>query len=309
MLLGSCFSTEIGQRLYNDKLQVTINPHGILFQPLSIFRSVEECLYGKIYHQDELIKNGELYHSLAHHGSFSSTSASRTIKNINKEIHDAHASFSEISHIIITFGSAHYYRYLPNGEVAGNCHKFPSRDFEKNILSRMEICAAAKVCIEKVRRLFPEIKFIFTVSPVKYLRDGLVENNLSKSVLITACHQIIQENENCFYFPSYEIMNDELRDYRFYKEDLAHPNEIATDYIYEKFVNWGLTEEEAELRNVLLQFLKSFNHRVLHPATKENLYLQKENLRKLDALLREFPFIKLQNEREQLKQRIKLLEG
>jgi hypothetical protein len=256
-----------------------------------------------------LVKGGELFHSFGHHGSFSSEKAGQVVKKINRSIKLCHDSFENYSHIVITLGSAHFYRNISNGEIVANCHKFPSRHFEKAIFSRMEISSAAKVIIEKVRRLYPSIVFVFTVSPVKYLRDGLVENSLSKATLIAACHQICQENENSFYFPSYEIVSDELRDYRFYTEDLAHPNALACDYVFEKFMHWGLQEEEKEMYRELKEFLLAFQHKVLHPNTNENKHFQKEILRKAENICRNYPFLNLSREKDNLKQRIALLMG
>lgn len=229
LMLGSCFSDEISAQMIQRALQVTCNPFGTLYNPLSIAQALTMTEMPEVIHHDGL------YHSMAHHGSFSRAEKAEAEQAVKDSIHTMQKAIKEATIVIVTFGTAWVYEM--NGEVVGNCHKLPENRFVRRRLSVAEIVAAWKPILER----YPDKHWLFTVSPIRHIRDGLHENQLSKSILLQAIDQMV--NDQCHYFPSYEIMQDELRDYRFYADDLVHPSSLAVQYIWERFVECFCTPQ------------------------------------------------------------------
>lgn len=234
--IGSCFSSEMAALLGKGQLQVLDNPFGTLFNPFSINNALKRIHDAQRYHYDELVTfNGKMI-SLDHHTEFDTAYAHETLDKINRKIEAANTFLQQSSWVLITYGTSFVHEFLPKNKLVGNCHKIPAKYFEKRLLTHLELTDAIYETVELLRDIcMTGVQVLFTVSPVRHTRDGIAENTLSKAKLFTALHDILPEFEFCHYLPVYEIMNDELRDYRFYREDMIHPTAQAVQYIFEKF--------------------------------------------------------------------------
>lgn len=235
LLVGSCFAEEIGTKLSERKFNSLINPNGILYNPLSICEAVSDYIADKKCSQTDIFLHDELWRSFSHHGKFADVNANACLQNINHNITEAHQQLKNAKWLVLTFGSA--FAYTHNDIVVANCHKLPAAQFKKVLLTKEQIVAEWQKQITALKAFNPALQIMFTVSPVRYVRDGVIENNRSKGILLDAVHTLVKQNTNCFYFPAYEIVIDELRDYRFFKEDLVHPNHVAINYVWQKFVD------------------------------------------------------------------------
>tara|TARA_R110000868_G_scaffold52348_4_gene165534 strand:+ start:313 stop:1278 length:966 start_codon:yes stop_codon:yes gene_type:complete len=239
-LLGSCFSDNIGKKLDYFKFQNLQNPFGILFHPKAIETLVENAINQKQYSEKDIFFNNEQWHCFDAHSKLSNTSKEDLLNDLNEQIKFTHKQIHQSTHIIITLGTTWIYKLLENNKIVTNCHKVPQKQFKKELLGIDEIIQSLKNIGTQIANVNSKASIIFTVSPVRHLKDGFIENAQSKAHLITGIHQLLNQkssikNRNSFYFPSYEIMMDELRDYRFYAEDMIHPNQTAINYIWERF--------------------------------------------------------------------------
>jgi hypothetical protein len=292
LLLGSCFTENIGGILKEHRFSVNVNPAGIMFNPLSIEMTLEKWSSGEKTNADYFVERGGECFSYLHHSSLKAKSKQKLqekLQQINMQIAE---EIKGIDLLIITFGSAHYYKHKQLGVCVANCHKQPVQNFEKKLADVTEIVAAYEKLLSKLFGLNHKLKIIFTVSPVKYLKDGVIENSLSKSALVVSVHQLIRKfSGRCFYFPAYELVNDDLRDYRFYKKDLAHPTEQAIQYIWEKFSESYFDEKTIKLNELVNKLNLAENHRTLHHNEEEKKKLEshvnvlKEQIRKLSPQL------------------------
>ncbi len=236
--IGSCFASEMSELLKNGQLQTLNNPFGTVFNPFSINNSVKKLHDSEFYAEEDLVKYDETVISLDHHTSFDSAYAHQTLEKINTKIEEGNLFLQQTNWVIITYGTSFIYEFLPKNKLVANCHKIPGKFFEKRLLTPSEIENSITETIENLRDICnSNVQILFTVSPVRHTKDGMIENNLSKAKLITAIHEVILNYENCHYLPVYEILMDDLRDYRFYKEDMIHPSSQAVNYIFEKFGN------------------------------------------------------------------------
>ncbi|NUM32436.1 MAG: GSCFA domain-containing protein [Bacteroidetes bacterium] len=272
LLTGSCFTEKIGEYLKKSGFNTFINPFGIIYNPISISNSINSVIENRIYNQNDLFLTHEKrYVSFEHHGKFSGNEISKVLKNINGNIQNAHFFLKNASCIVITLGTAWAYRLKNNNKIVANCHKVPNNQFAKELLSIDTICQNLVLTIENLRNFNKNIKIIFTVSPVKHLADGIVENLQSKSVLLLSIKEILDElPENNYYFPSYEIVTDELRDYRFYENDHAHPTLQATEYVWQRFVNTCFTESATKKVDDAMKLNKMLNHRQIVEGNEPN---------------------------------------
>lgn len=262
MLVGSCFTENIGAKLSDYGFSTLVNPFGILYNPLSIAECLRRCLFGEAITEHELVEHNGLWHSWIHHGSFSSATKEDCLARCNNAIQEAHDALKKPHTIIVTLGTAYSY-FLKNGEISptlpvANCHKVPAGSFSKRLLS-----------IEEITKAFEALplgdhKLIFTVSPIRHWADGAHGNQLSKSTLLLAIDQM----PKAIYFPSYEIMMDELRDYRFYDSDMLHPSPLAVDIIWQKFQEAFLEKETQELGQKYSLLLSMKAHRPLFPESE-----------------------------------------
>lgn len=271
LLIGSCFTAEIGNKLAANKFSVLQNPHGIVFNPVSISRALKDYVTEKKYVAEDLFYHHELYGSWQHHTRFSNPDATETLNAINGEIQEASAFLKQADWVIVTLGSAFVYELTDeNGtvqQVVANCHKVPADQFRKRLLSTSEAEMELQQMVDTVRHIRKETRVIFTVSPVRHLRDGFVENNRSKAVLIQAVHAVT-DNDMVQYFPSYELVMDDLRDYRFYAEDLAHPNYFATQYVWEKFISVYMDVHTVTLMKSIHTIRLAVQHKPFNPTAQ-----------------------------------------
>ena len=291
LLLGSCFSENIGDKLNYFKFQTSQNPFGILFHPKAIENLVTNAINEKKYLPEDLIFQNELWHSFDAHSSLSTTNKNELLANLNSAIIATNKKLKEATHIIITLGTSWVYRFIETDVIVANCHKIPQKKFLKTLLSVDEITKSLKTTISHLKSVNKNIHILFTVSPVRHLKDGFIENMQSKSHLITAIHSIMK-TKNSSYFPSYEIMIDELRDYRFYAEDMIHPNKTAINYIWERFAETRISESSKLTMKEVETIQKGISHRPFNENSEQhqkfltNLEIKKEKLNSI------FNFIK-----------------
>lgn len=282
LLLGSCFADNIGDKFSEHYFQATVNPYGTLYNPASIATSllpISSNLLPVCYH------NG-LWHSMMHHGSFSHTNKEEVLRRCQESREVMSNALKEASTIIITFGTAWVYEW--NGEVVANCHKLPANQFNRTRLTVDEIVEQWQSIIEQM----PDKHWIFTVSPIRHIKDGLHENQISKAILLQAVDCLTANNAMVSYFPSYEIMLDELRDYRFYAEDMVHPSKLAVDYIWQRFVDTYMTADTQNEMRSLHQLWRDRHHRFLHPETEEAKDFAQRTEIRLQNLKKRYPWLK-----------------
>ncbi len=275
LLLGSCFSENIGQKLAYFKLNTSINPFGTLFSPTAIQKVVEDTITQKKYTADELVKQGELYHSLCHHSDISNLLAEKVINNIDSAQKKCLDYLKTSSHVIITLGTSWVYQYVKTKALVANCHKIPQENFRKKILEVDEVVTSLNKIVSLIKQVNPSVQIIFTISPVRHIKDGMLENSLSKAHLIAAVATIVK-NSGCAYFGSYEVMMDDLRDYRFYEADMLHPNQVAIDYLWEQFVNVWIAKKAQSYFKRIASVQQSKLHKPFHQASESHqLFLKK----------------------------------
>ncbi len=278
LLLGSCFAENIGALLQRARFDTIINPHGIVFNPHSVAASIEDLLTGKIYRQSDLYENDGLWMSLNHHGRFNHNDASVVLERINYSIAEGKEQLEKASVLVVTWGSAWAYRWNNDGKIVANCHKIPQKHFTKVFIRHEQIVASWNDLIMSIRKINPEIKVMLTVSPVRHWRDGMNENQISKAHLLIAARELCDSLHDVVYFPSYEIMLDELRDYRFYKEDMLHPGDLAIRYIWQRLADKYFSSVTLEKLEALEPRLRYLEHRPLHTsaAAHAEMCAQKE---------------------------------
>lgn len=290
MLFGSCFAEHIGAKLHDSFFQVACNPFGILYNPLSIAQGIGKLMDTTPYTDDELVEQGGMWHSWAHHGLFSHPSKEGCLTRINQNLVEARKNLSAANVLLLTFGTAWVYEH--EGRVVGNCHKVPARHFRHRRLTVAEIIEAYAPIVERWSRADALRQIIFTVSPVRHWKDGAHQNQLSKSVLLLAVEELCTRYDCCSYFPAYEILLDELRDYRFYADDMLHPNPTAVEYIWERFVATHLSDSAQKELPALLQLRRDLNHRPLHPDTEAYRTFCKQRDQRFATLQARYPWIK-----------------
>lgn len=311
MLLGSCFTENIGQKLIDLKFNVDMNPFGILYNPESIANSLKILLEKRIFTEQDLFSDHGLWNSYSHHSRFSDIDCNAALQKINERIARSNEFLKTADFLIITFGTAWVYELKETGKIVSNCHKVPASEFKRFRLGVHEITEVYRELLEQIWEKNPGIKVIFTVSPIRHWKDGAVENQLSKATLLLAIDQLIRGfgNQRCGYFPSYEIMMDELRDYRFYAEDMLHLSPVATDYIFERFSKVMITSESKEISKKILKLKKSMDHRPVNPKTNEYRDFICLNLSQIDQLSSDFPFIDFTREKSYFNQELARYHG
>ncbi|WP_438977115.1 GSCFA domain-containing protein [Polaribacter sp.] len=291
VLLGSCFSENIGNQLDYYKFQTTQNPFGILFHPIAIENLITNAINEKKYTENDVFFNNEQYHSFDTHSSLSANNERDFLDNLNSSIKSTRKTLEEASHIIITLGTSWVYRYIESDQIVANCHKVPQKKFLKEILSVDTISESLEAIILLIKSINKNASILFTVSPVRHIKDGFIENSQSKSHLITAIHQVIDKRKYNYYFPSYEIMMDELRDYRFYAEDMIHPNKTTINYIWEKFMStWFDLSANSTMKEIdIIQ--KGMLHKPFNPNSEKHLQFLENLEQKKLKIMREYSFM------------------
>lgn len=292
LTLGSCFAENIGTKLQNACFLTLINPFGVLYNPMSVGQGIRYLLIDKEFKKDDLFQSGSLWNSFAHSSAFSSLSSDETLQKINSRLLAARNFLNESTVMMITLGTTWVYEDTESGKVVANCHKLPASRFNRRRLSVDEIITEMSDVIALMHRRNPQLQFIFTVSPIRHLKDGAHENTLSKSTLHVAVDELERNFAFVHYFPAYEIVMDELRDYRFYAQDMFHPSEQAIDYIWQRFSDTYFSENTWKLKKDLEQLRADLNHRPLHPETAEYQQFILSVEKKKNGLIDNYPFLK-----------------
>jgi hypothetical protein len=296
LLIGSCFTENIGNKLKQLKFSVLENPNGILFNPISITKSIDSYIVNKQYTEADLFYANESWNSWEHHSRFSHPDKTSCLNGINQSQQHAHEFLKNADWVLMTLGSAFVYE-LENKNVAANCHKTPTDKFNKRLLSVDEITTALQTSIKKITAFNPNAKIIFTISPVRHLRDGFVENNRSKALLIQAVHELVSTSKKIFYFPAYEFVIDDLRDYRFYTEDMVHPNYAATNYVWDKFISTCISVATQQLMKEINIINAAKSHKPFNPTSEQHKKFLQKNLESVNKLRQQYPYINLEEEK------------
>jgi hypothetical protein len=268
VFIGSCFSENIGQRLDSFKFNVDINPFGILYNPLSIKNSLDLLVHESVFTEENLFYFNERWNSFFHHSRFSGKDRDEVLQNINLRLKMSSEFLANADYLFLTFGTSKVYEFVDTNEIVSNCHKIPSKKFVEKLLTPDEIIVEYYQLINKLRNFNPKLKIIFTVSPIRHLKDGFLGNTLSKSILVYAINRINAEFNKTYYFPAYEIVNDDLRDYRFYAEDMLHLNNTAINYVLESFEKCFFSEETVKIKDSILKLHSAFLHRPFSAESK-----------------------------------------
>ncbi len=290
LLSGSCFTEHMGAKLRAHKFRILENPHGILFNPVSIASSIQDYIENKVYAESDLIEEQELWSSWNFHSRFSHADKITAIQLMNDSVSSANIFLKNADWLFLTLGSAFVYQ-LPDQRIVANCHKSPAVQFQKRLLTAEEILASFEEMLYRLRIFNPALRIIFTISPVRHVRDGLIDNNRSKAVLIQAVHHIVNKFERLFYFPAYELVIDDLRDYRFYAEDMVHPNYQATEYVWQKFADSCIAPDARELMKEINKLNAAKLHLPIHPGSVSHRKFMIKSLEQAYQLSAKYPFL------------------
>lgn len=306
LLIGSCFTEHIGNHLMDVKFNVLQNPNGILFDPISVCRSLISYIENKQYTADDIFYQDESWHSWQHHSRFSNPDKDECLAGINQSQRQAHDFLKDAGWLIITLGSSFIYKLTGNtnlytagnaaGSAVANCHKAPLQAFNKHLSTIEETVTAIDSTMYRLWKFNPKLKVIFTISPVRHLRDGVVENNRSKARLIEAVHHLVNKFDNLYYFPAYELVIDVLRDYRFYDIDLAHPNYAATQFVLEKFSENCFDANTNALMEEIRKIITASNHKPFNPSSGMHKKFLQTQLQKALALQQQYPYLDFSKE-------------
>ena len=301
LLMGSCFTEHIGSNLHDLKFNVLQNPNGILFETASVCRSLNHYLDKKQYKAEDLQQLNELWLSWDHHSRFSNPQLEKALNGMNQSQQAAHSYIKEADWLIITLGSSFVYRLKETNSFVANCHKAPGTWFEKYLIP---ISEQIEMLDNTIHRLFysnPKLNIIFTISPVRHLRDGVTDNNRSKARLIETVHHLVNKFDRLYYFPAYELVIDVLRDYRFYDVDLAHPNYAATQFVMEHFASFAFDKPTQDLMKEIKQLVIARNHKPFHPESRQHQQFLQQHYVKAEALANAHPNLNFKAELEYFK--------
>ena len=300
MMLGSCFAENMGSKFSYYKFDVDVNPCGIIYNPLSVANVLRLIVEGKQFEKSDLRQVGGKWVSLYHHGAFSSTDPDECLRRINDRLTKATGELRTLDLLVITWGTAWVYRYTRENIVVSNCHKIPSQEFERSRLSVEDIVKEYLVLIGRLREINPGLRILFTVSPIRHWKDGAYGNQLSKATLLLAIDRLREELQHVYYFPAYEIVLDELRDYRFYADDMLHMSGFTVDYIWERFLYSFISPEVLGLMNQIGRVNKGVAHRPFDPQSEEYHRLVKKMLAEIAMISRSYPMIDFSEEKRKL---------
>lgn len=302
MFLGSCFSENIGQKLLDRKFQVDMNPFGILYNPESIANSLKILIEGRPFAAADLFLDQGTWNSFYHHSRFSDVGREAALEKINERIAFSSEFLKTTDFLIVTFGTAWVYEYKKTGRIVSNCHKVPAAEFKRFRLGVFEIVENWKELLGTIWKFNSNLKVIFTVSPIRHWKDGAVENQVSKATLLLAIDRLKNGFgvQNCQYFPAYEIMMDELRDYRFYADDMLHLSPVAIDYIYDRFAKVMISKESLSVSEKVMKISKSLSHRIVNTGSAAHLKFLESTLQELNKLTIAFPYLNFTAEKKSL---------
>lgn len=298
MFIGSCFATSIGKKLETGRFPVMINPSGTVYNPVSVSNTLESTTSGKKYGQADIHIFGGRWLSFNHYTDFSSDTPESLLHKMNKTAEEAAMFLARAKYLFITFGTARIYKLNLNGKIVSNCHKLPSGEFSRELLSVGSIVKIWNTHLDDLQSRFPDLKVIFTISPVRHWKDGPHGNQISKSVLFLAVEELLNHPSSPGYFPAYEIMMDDLRDYRFYSDDMLHPSTLAVDYIWESFMKCYFDSATSQLWQEVSKIARAMEHRMVTESIAEKRKFAGRMLEKIDSLSVKAPFINLKSERD-----------
>lgn len=297
--IGSCFTEHIGNALRDYKFNVLQNPNGILFDPISVCKSLTSYIHNQQYSEGDFFQLNELWHSWHHHSRFSHTDLETAITQVNASQNEAHHFLREAEWLIITLGSSFHYKLINEGHApVANCHRAPAQWFQKHLLGIDEMVAALDNVIHQTFHFNKKVNIIFTISPVRHIRDGVVDNNRSKARLLEVVHHLVNKFNRLYYFPSYEIVIDVLRDYRFYDIDMVHPNYLATEYVLQQFMQAYMNEQTLKLNKELKSINIAYKHRSSHANTEAHKKFLDSYLQKVEQLQELHPYLDFKKELE-----------
>ncbi len=304
IFIGSCFSENIGNKFKESRLPVLINPFGIIYNPMSVVNTLQAIITNKIYTENDLEYHNDLWLSFDHHSIFSDTSRVNCLQKINDKCHKSHNYLRNSQFIFITFGTAWVYQLKESNRLVSNCHKYPADSFNRYILNIDEIVNVYKKTLTELLVFNPNLNIIFTVSPVRHWKDGAHNNQLSKSTLLLAINQICELFESCHYFPAYELLMDDLRDYRFYTDDMLHPSNSAIEYIWSKFENCFFSSSTLDYKNEMLKLDKAIKHKPFNPASESHQQFLKKQITRIKDMMSKYPKADLSEDLAFLESRI-----
>ena len=293
--MGSCFAVNMADKLDYFKFQNSCNPFGILFHSVAIEKLIDFAVSGKHFTENDIFFYNERWHCFDVHSDLSNSNKADLLASLNALIKSTNQHITESTHIIITYGTSWIYRNIESDFIVANCHKVPQKQFKKELLSVEEIEESIANTIKLIHGVNPNCTIIFTVSPVRHIKDGFVENQWSKSNLISAIHSVLGTEHgelNTEYFPSYEIMMDELRDYRFYAEDMLHPNQVAINYIWKRYKETTISETAFATMDEVSTIQKSLSHKPFNPNSESHLKFESKVREKITKLESEYSFMK-----------------
>lgn len=290
---GSCFAENMGDKLLYYKFQTQVNPFGIIFNPFSIEKLIERVVLQRYFTKDDIFFFNERWHCYEVHSELSDADAEVVLSKLNRILSDTQKQLQQATHIIITYGTSWVYRHIETNAIVANCHKVPQKQFSKELLSIDSIQKAIQNTVSLIATLNPKCNFIFTVSPVRHLKDGFVENQVSKAHLIAAIYATTNTKQQTLnYFPSYEIMMDELRDYRFYADDMMHPSPMAIDYIWERFAATQIDASAITTMELVQTIQKGLAHRPFNPNSESHQRFEANLKEKIATLEAQYSFMK-----------------
>ncbi len=300
MLIGSCFTENIGAKFKAHLFELSENPYGILFNPVSVTNALTEIMDKRMYKEEDLFHYNELWHSWNHHSRFSAIDQKDALESINHTILEAHHFLKSANRLVITLGSAWLYHLtneapLGQGQVVANNHKGPINWFYKSLMQPKVLQAHLEDLVSRLQAFNPNLHIVFTISPVRHLREGLIENNRSKAVLIHAVHELVSQSNQVDYFPAYEYVMDDLRDYRFYAEDLVHPNFAASGYVWDKLVETYMEPKTQSIMKQIAELQLAMNHKPFFIGSVEHQKFLQSCIHKTETLMAAHPALSLQD--------------
>lgn len=301
---GSCFSENIGKKLEEAKFKVDNNPFGIVYNPLSVKHGLDRLMSEISYTENDLFQQEDMWCSFDHHSRFSDHSKVQTLQNINTRLQQASKTLKSAEFLFLTFGTSYVYELKSNNKVVCNCHKVPANAFMRRKISVEEITIAYEKLLENLFAFNPSLNIIFTVSPIRHWKDGAHESQLSKSTLFLAIDHLCDKYKNAAYFPSFEIMMDDLRDYRFYDEDMLHPNTVAISYIWQRFRDTFFSADTTNILKEVEKVMQAFRHKPFNNSTESFQLFARQQLEKINFLEDQYK-IDLQKETRYFKEFIK----
>lgn len=295
-LVGSCFAAEIGGKMADGKMETLVNPFGTVYNPVSVSNTISAILENRLFGEKDLYKHNDRYISLLHYTNFSSDLPGTLLDRINSKIAASRKFLEKAGFLFVTFGTARVFRLKESGMIVSNCHKLPDNLFIQEQLKLDEIILLWTKLLEDLRAFNKDLKVIFTVSPVRYLKEGAHNNQVNKSILFLAVEELLKHPASAGYFPAYELIMDDLRDYRFYAEDMLHPSKTAVDYVWEAFADSFLTSGALAIWKEARKITKALNHTFMTDSLPARIEFANEMLRLIASLEKKSPWIDFSRE-------------